>query len=299
MTVPSTSIQGNSALGQPFKPTDDQLAKMPLFKRQSVPRYLFRLYSPQSAGSTSINQVSSPACLHTDQDRHDLCHDLFELDPREAATRLNDHLRWKQHHERNCNLMSWTSSLLFALYYGIYRHRNDAGNPKLEHVRLLILDTKDISPGYFAKDIELLDVFGSMNSGLQSMRDLRNKGYYYFGEYLTQGCLPIEGHCVEAKFSQMVTLGLFKSIPELAEEGRDNKLATKVCDYRSWVLGENRQVTPMALRHSITLAQVAFGDRWTVPVSLMLLALQPREAGDHALTRVFTTLFSGKQIPNI
>ena len=58
--------------------------------------------------------------------------------------------RWSAH-ETRCNLMSWTSSLLFALQYGLYRHQTDCDEVGLLQVLLFVLDTRDFQEGHSLK----------------------------------------------------------------------------------------------------------------------------------------------------
>lgn len=121
-----------------FQPNPFQLDPVPLFGQNDVPRYLFRVYTPSTAGQTTDSYVTPPAstCGRAEKTR-----DIFRLRPAKAATRLNEHLRWWPSHESMCTLMSWTSSLLFALQHGLRRHNTDDDKPELSETSLLILDT--------------------------------------------------------------------------------------------------------------------------------------------------------------
>lgn len=153
--------------------------------------------------------------------------DFFKWDRRTAAKTLNDHIRWWYMTEGRINLHSWTSSLTFALAYAIFRKKKK-GRP-LEKISLTVVDTKRFLPGVFIRDMELVDEFCNAipeneyicieekgeptrrrkwkDFGLSYMIDLRNntgfglhpedpehlEAYYYFGEYLSQGWLDLEG----------------------------------------------------------------------------------------------------------
>jgi len=119
MATSSTYDMPATGAAIPFQPNLFQLCQIPLFEQNDVPRYLFRLYTPSTAGQTTDSYIMPPAsiCGQAETTR-----DIFRLPPKEAATRLNEHLRWWRSHESKCNLMSWTSSLLFALQHGLRRH---------------------------------------------------------------------------------------------------------------------------------------------------------------------------------
>ncbi|KXH34812.1 hypothetical protein CSAL01_00393 [Colletotrichum salicis] len=97
-----------------FTPGPSQVDATSALKK--IPRYLFRVHTPSTSGETSLESVVSRAalCGHCRAER-----DIFSIPPGEAAEMLNCHLRgWARDGD---NLMSWTSSLLFALQYALYR----------------------------------------------------------------------------------------------------------------------------------------------------------------------------------
>jgi hypothetical protein len=67
-----------------------------------IPRYLFRISTPRSDGLTNQTWVKSKA-------------GRLNPDGPSTAERLNRHLRWRGQADDGDNLVSWTSSLLFAL----------------------------------------------------------------------------------------------------------------------------------------------------------------------------------------
>lgn len=58
-----------------------------------------------------------------------------------------------------------TSSLLFALKYGLYRHQIDCDEVGLSQVLLFVLDTRDFPRKAFVKDVEIINVFTSHPNG--------------------------------------------------------------------------------------------------------------------------------------
>ncbi|PSN73985.1 hypothetical protein BS50DRAFT_480103, partial [Corynespora cassiicola Philippines] len=112
-----------------------------------------------------------------------------------------DHLWWHREHVRNCNLMSWTSSLIFALQFCLYQINCLNNPPDSSDIKLLIVDTRSIPTGSFIKDIEAINCFSEQTQeylpnkthSLSRLSRMRKGGNYYCGEYLTQGCLDIQG----------------------------------------------------------------------------------------------------------
>lgn len=128
MATGSTAETPATGAAMPFQPNPSQLRQMSSFKQNDVPRYLFRVAAPSTAGQTTDSYIIPPA---SDCGRAEKTREIFKLQPRETATRLNEHLRWWPSHESMCNLMSWTSFLLFALQHGLHRHKTRLGLPTL------------------------------------------------------------------------------------------------------------------------------------------------------------------------
>ena len=299
--MPTSSTAETPATGAavPFQPDPSQLDQMPLFGQNDVPRYLFRVYSPSTAGQTTDSYVTPPAstCGRAEKTR-----DIFRLPPAEAAIRLNEHLRWWPSHESKCNLMSWTSSLLFALQYGLYRHNTDHDKPELSEISLLILDTRRFPIGTFIKDMEIMEVFAQYTDFNQT-KDLddffqfrKSDRGYYFGEYLTQGRINIRRRCIVTNMQRLIDAGLFELRPELKDNSRWGEWANRVVDLRK--LFKASQDTPTAthteVRKAITVAGACFGNGWDIPVAIMLLALKRRQTKDPVIINGFAAMFAGK-----
>jgi hypothetical protein len=217
--------------------------------------------------------------------------DLFALAPSDAAKLLKDHLDWKCNDR--CNLMSWTTSVLFALQHGLRRHRTDRLCPAFADIFLLMIDTRDFEEGTFIKDLEVVTALDTHDRYWNDYLILRSTDY--FGEYLSQGALDIQGKCVQVSFQTLIDLGLFALFPPLAVEAEWEKLARRVVELRQPF--HRREVcitTPGEVRTAVQLARDGFGGRWTFPVAAMLLALKPRANNDQVIIEGFEAEFSGK-----
>ncbi|KAL8858806.1 MAG: hypothetical protein Q9178_004723 [Gyalolechia marmorata] len=298
----AASSDGTPTLRAPvqFGPNPFQLKKMPLFEQNFVPTYLIRVYAPNSAGQTTGSYVIPPASNHGNVD---LMQDLFTLPEQKAATRLNEHFRWGEDHEKWCNLTSWTTSLLSALQYGLYRHRGSRYiEPDLSKISLLILDTRGLPAGTFIKDLEVMEAFGAysdpkVQANLKDFVKLRkgNSGYY-FGEYLTQGDVGIKGRCVVTNMQRLIEAGLFELIPKLSDKSKWTMWPKRVLELRKPfdTLQDARTTIHAEVRDAIAIAVACFGGRWVFPVGTMLLALEPRKKEDPVIVNAFAAMFSGK-----
>ena len=110
--------------------------------------------------------------------------------PTEAAEYLEEHLKWRC--ADDCNLMSWTSSVLFALQYALYRH--EMTRCELSNINILVVDTRAFKRGVFARDVDALKAFrGATDSKeFDRLHKWRVDGRFYYGEYLSQGRVPID-----------------------------------------------------------------------------------------------------------
>ncbi|KUI57422.1 hypothetical protein VP1G_04694 [Cytospora mali] len=279
----------------PFRPNISQLEHMPLLKANSVPRYLFRLYSPNTVGTTCTSYLTPPSANSLEPNHSK---DVFSLPPDAAAWNINHHLRWWPDHEDTCNFMSWSSSLLFLLQYALFRHTSQRDSSGFQNIHLMIIDTRKFPPRTFVKDMEIISIFAPSSreytdQNLQRFFNLRSRPDYRFGEYLSQGDLKLTDKAVETSFEKLLCLGLFELVPEMGN--RDN--------WTSWVkpVLKIRQAfhepthpdaTQTEVRKAIVIAEGAFGEPWTIPISIMLLALKPRKTDDRVITEGFKAMFS-------
>lgn len=237
-----------------------------------------------------MSTVTSKATIDPECSNHP--EDIFRHSPIVRAD-----LFWKC--DGRCNFMSWTSSLLVALHYGFYRHQMDYDRPDLSVLLLYVLDTRDFPECTFIKDLDILEASKGESQAERDLLDKRcgNNGQprYYFGEYLTQGQLNIEGTCASVPLQQLIDLGLFELHPGLANEDRWHLLARRVVDLRTGFV-KLPATTCSEVRKAITIAQCCFGDRWAVSISAMLLALILRNQDNAMIVAAYSTMFAGKSV---
>ncbi|KAL5341433.1 hypothetical protein BJX70DRAFT_386725 [Aspergillus crustosus] len=267
----------------PFCPRAAHRLHTPLFNRNFVPRYLYRLVAPRSAGNTTSTSVVPPTL-------EDML-DIFQLPDSAAASLLLNHLLWQRGHETRCNLMSWTSSLMFALQYALYRHQKDGDD--LRNIYLIVLDTSLFPEGTFIQNMELMYCFEHADRGLRKFIQFRETEYY-FGEYLTQGQLDIQGRCACTSVQKMIELGLFELQPGLADKQQWRWWPKRVLDFRQLFLSSfTVPTTDGDIETAVDIARECLGEQWIVAGALMLLALQPRCEDELDLIQGFSTRFTG------
>ena len=267
---------------------------------RNIPRYLFRLHGPTTAGATTLSEVTSPAWALESPSQQQVKQDLFQKDPKDAGRLLFNHLIGYPAHEATCNLMSWTSSLLFAIQYGLYRnkHMNSFSRCSLQDLHILVIDTKGFSAGVFIRDMELIDAIVSEWPPLREIREWRTRRVHrlYFGEYLSQGSLDIQGWCVQTSLQNLIDNGLFVLAPALGESEHWHRWANRVVELRQrFESSDERSVSAKSeMRKAIVVAETCFGLHWTLPMALMLLCLKPRPRGDPTIVQGLLATFTGK-----
>lgn len=263
-----------------FNPRPDiRISKKTL---QNIPRYLFRVVSPKSAGETNEEWVHSHAALF---DGHRSTEDIFSnLDSEkkiEVAQKLNSHLRWKCTYDPEDNFVSWTSSLLFAIQYIYYRHLSFKDGSALEKIQLYVIDTTMFLQGTFMRDLDLINIFCDYDADLENLQCLRTTRGYYFGEYLSQGSLKIEGKCQVIPADILFDQDRLRRIqPEFAELRYDIEP-----EWANAVLRLRRAIWPPEGSAPLSVTEIrgrlqaikeivrGLDDDWTIPISIHFAAL--------------------------
>ncbi|KAL3957462.1 hypothetical protein ACCO45_008040 [Purpureocillium lilacinum] len=105
---------------------------------------------------------------------------------------------------------------------------------------------------------------------------------FYFGEYLSQGYLRVEGCARETSLQRMVDCHLFKLCPGLADRSGWSRWAKRVMELRRAydVAGGRPQLVDTGVRdvrRAVVLASSCFGDDYALVIAAMVLALLPRD----------------------
>ncbi|GES62290.1 hypothetical protein ATEIFO6365_0005026700 [Aspergillus terreus] len=208
-----------------------------------IPRYLFRVVTPCSDGMTDETWVRSElACQDHKSSTEDVFFNLNDAKRKVIAQTLNVHLRWWPKGSLRDNFVSWTSSLLFAIQYIYYRHLSPKDGSSLEQIKLYAIDTTQFLKGTFVRDLDLIDFFKKFDThdtrkNLAEMHDRRKKNEFYFGEYLSQGALKIEGKCATI------------SAHLLFESNRLRRLQRQFCELQDLPFNNDKPVWVQEVRH--------------------------------------------------
>ncbi|CAH0057721.1 unnamed protein product [Clonostachys solani] len=267
-------------------------------KFHDIPRYLFRVFTPISGSATDGGGWAQS--LDSRQSGPGSKIDLFDRgDNKIVADMLNKHLRWQD--AGDSNVVSWTSSLLYALVYMYQLHASTRDGSSFEDIKLCIIDTTGCPDRSFVRDIDLIRSFSLFDIGLRDLKNLRlgksqskSSGCYYFGEYLSQGALKIKDRCQVVSAMDVINSGLYRMLPELEEFedwNRDEKppCARMVVRLRK-SLGLRVSVAGREVDGGISTAlKIAqlFEPRWRLPMAASLVALIPNLCSDAEILRAF------------
>ncbi|KAL5587165.1 hypothetical protein FOVSG1_012301 [Fusarium oxysporum f. sp. vasinfectum] len=161
-----------------------------------------------------------------------------------------------------------------------------------------MIDTRDFPEQTFLRDLDALEwLHEEPDPEFKRLYNNRN-GRFYFGEYLTQGYLDITGKCVEMTMQQLVDGGLFTVIcPALDKPQNDwTEWPKAVCNRLRVDIASNKAVDQKQIRTAIFLARDCVGDRFLVPLALMLLGLRNRQSDNAAIANAFHSLFTDEEL---
>ncbi|KAF7515129.1 hypothetical protein G7054_g14741 [Neopestalotiopsis clavispora] len=263
-----------------------------------VPRFLFRIFSRVSAGNNDQDWMRSEATIHGNTIN------IIDDEESHVAMALNEHLRWSTSRSFPDPFISWTTSLLFAIQYSIYKHRTEV--IELKDVPFAVIDTTLFPNETFVQDLTLMKRFEDSvpnshiikiggqskrwsDRGLRDFRHFRSKkhttlsGSYYFGEYLAQGQLCIKNRSSVMQCDKIVNENLYQLEPQFksALSSRKIQWAHAVIAFREAFYGSDDRpaIEPREIV-AATLISLNFPSRYHIIMMASLLALRPRQATD-------------------
>ncbi|KAK8096116.1 hypothetical protein PG999_014138 [Apiospora kogelbergensis] len=241
--------------------------------RWDIPPYLFRTFDPNSSGTNDARVVASMMSGSWSQQESRI--DILAREPQQAAIRLHKHLTKSLFGaDRDDNLVSWTSSLLFAIQYALWReHYSDPFD-----VKICAVDTTKFPPGQFVQDVWLLEKYrGTATQIGLDYTDLlrwRNALHCYNGEYLSQGALHHGTRSCLVTLGQLQDAGLFDLYHELSSPAGRRQWTKRVKDLRMcWAL---EHVTSSMEIHSALLLGRCFSLSEPLNMALMFLSFKER-----------------------
>lgn len=244
---------------------------------EGVPRYLFRTFDGASSGKNDSSVVASVASVLMPSISR---HDLLSMDEDRATELLHQHLN------KSCfggsgsdNLMSWTSSLLFAIQYGIWRA--NIGRISLSDVQIYAVDTSNFPKGQFVQDVCLLEAYRAAAQGAgkdtrEFFRFRLENDDFYNGEYLSQGQVNHAGRSCAVTLEHLLNSGLRQLFPEFEDPKGAEKWTNRVLELRrNWSL--EQLTTDQEIEFALQVACRCFEKYNSSEIALILLSFKNRK----------------------
>ncbi|CAG9990130.1 unnamed protein product [Clonostachys byssicola] len=267
---PAASSAGGLMEGPPF---------------EDIPRYLFRVFDSKSSGKTDDNIVASAMSVCGNPERSRI--DILSLETHSASEMLYNHLvKGSFDGSASDNLMSWSSSLMCAIQYAIWR--SHIGNLSPGEVRVCAIDTEKFPPGQFVRDMTLLKAFNNTELSEDQKQFFRfrlENPEYDNGEYLSQGVVNhgisrrvvnFGGQSCTFSLQDLVEGGLYELYPEFGDTAFGGLWETRVRDLRSsW--DTEQEMTRQEIYHAFNIARNCSGSLSELDIALLLLTFKNRK----------------------
>ncbi|KAF4627345.1 hypothetical protein G7Y89_g10810 [Cudoniella acicularis] len=261
-----------------FYPRASYEVKLLKFATTDIPPYLFRTFDGKSSGRNDDNVIASMTSVS--RSPGDSRIDLLSLPTDRATDMIYTHLT-KQccGGEDPDNLMSWTSSLLFAIQYAIWRCRTFHCHPA--DIKICAVDTRRFPHGQFAPDMWLLQAYRHFAAqvGGETQKFFRFRledERYYNGEYLSQGSVNHASRSCVVSLESLEESGVYDLYPEFAEVQGMEKWTNRVLELRQgWSI--EQRTTPQKIQLASMVTMKCFNNFETIDMVLILLSFKARK----------------------
>ncbi|KAM5349441.1 hypothetical protein ACJ41O_005946 [Fusarium nematophilum] len=149
-----------------------------------------------------------------------------------------------------------------------------------------MIDTRQFARGTFLRDLDALDELHTHSEDLTDLRE-RRMGDAYYGEYLTQGRLSIDGKCGQTSMKRLIDMDVFWLCPPLGIGSQWDKLDIAILSMRKRFDKLSVAISEEDFGLVIAMARECFGDRLAFPFAVMVLSLQHRQYDDGVITDWF------------
>lgn len=185
------------------------------------PRYLFRVFDQHSNGKNDEDKVESQASVIGVKVATLGMHfsNIFDGTGTEMLVKhLNPCGERNFSNQKPDNLVSWTSSLLFAIQYAFHRHWRY--HTRRADVKICMVDTTQFPQDQFVRDLHLIRAYDAdyarcFEPDSRKFFDFRlAQKRYWNGEYLSQGLVTLAGRSCTTSLKNLESSGLYKLYPE-------------------------------------------------------------------------------------
>ncbi|KAF2111562.1 hypothetical protein BDV96DRAFT_666119 [Lophiotrema nucula] len=250
------------------------------FNSNAVPQYLFRTFDDASSGRNDESVIASKASITESQESGRT--DILTLEKHKATKLLHLHLT-KPCFGGRCSddLMSWTSSLLFAIQYAVWRLR--VGERRESEIKICAVDTKKFPLGQFMRDTSLLKAYHATAKELDADDPARKffdfrlgNEDYYNGEYLSQGAVNHSNRSCVVSLEHLMQAGLFQLYPEFRDASGRNLWAKRVRELRqNW--SAEQGTTDHEIQLALAVGRNCFNQFESIDIAAILLTFKNRK----------------------
>ncbi|TEY44646.1 hypothetical protein BOTCAL_0349g00120 [Botryotinia calthae] len=261
-----------------FYPPANHEVKLHVLRNEDTPRYLFRTFDTDSWAKSNNSVVASIA---SEYNRYDSRIDLLSLSALKATNLMYKHLCGKYPYIWNPedNLVSWTSSLLFAIQYAIWKN-HFLGRPAAE-IQICAVDTRRFPRGQFAPDTWLLQAYRNTAAEVggdtkEFFRFRLEDERYQNGEFLSQGSVHHENRSCVVSLKNLQESGLYNLYPEFVEKEGKHKWTNRVLQLRGrW--SKEQLTNAQEVNFAEIVAKSCFHAFETADIMLILLTFKARK----------------------
>lgn len=253
-----------------------------------IPQYLFRTFDMLSSGRSDDDVVASMVSASGLHEGSRI--DLLSLPKLEATNMLYKHLTKLFRDEADLdNLMLWTSSLLYAIQYAIFKRHNSGC--RSADIKICAVDTRNFPRGQFAPDMWLLQAYRNTAAHVDGetrkffrfrLKDER----YHNGEYLSQGSVNHAGRSCVFSLEDLEESGLYDLYPELADEEGMKSWTNRVLDLRL-VWSIEQPTTHREIELASIMARSCFNRFEILDMMIILLGFKARKISGKCLPKLF------------
>ncbi|KAF7953046.1 hypothetical protein EAE96_006267 [Botrytis aclada] len=260
-----------------FYPPASHEIELQMLETADIPHYLFRTFDTVSSGKNDNSVVASLASVY--KSPRDSRIDLLSLSADKAIDMMHTHLKKSlRGGEHTDNLVSWTSSLLFAIQYAIWRRRKFSCSAA--NIQICAVDTRRFPRGQFAPDMWLLQAYRTAaKKGGDAEKFFRFRLEYeefQNGEFLSQGSVHHGGRSCVVSLEKLQESGLYNLYPEFAEKEGMNWWSKRVLALRGLWLKE-QLTSAQELDFAEMVARKCFHAFETAEMMLILLTFKARK----------------------
>jgi len=202
---------------------------------------------------------------------------------------LAEHINWNKK-DKTDNLMSWTSSFMFAMQHAQFRLKTDYEGILPRQIYFLVINTRSAPPRSFLPAVPLLKSFELCGPDWNGR--LRHPVETYIGEYLSQGRLRLDGmKTVLTTYDALVHEQIYRIYPDLENKSpaAAMKPQQRLSEWRTDYRAKKPASFPEAsLDQTLVIVQQCFNDdEFRAFMLAVLMSLQPRPRLDTRILLAF------------